>query len=442
MAHDQCRDVIKALNDSNNIVVLCGAGVSVSCGIPDFRSKNGLYNTLNAKGFGLDCAEDLFDLQFFSENPAPFYRFSKALFPGVVSPSLTHRFLGRLESNKKLLRCYTQNIDNLEESGGVSEDKIVYAHGSLKAARCLSCGSMYRAADIYSNVMAGTVPLCTAAKKISASKKRKLLSEGKNEDPDGSSNSGGNSDKKMPPIMRRSSRQSSINAFEVIQRNQGLGLGVLGGNCCSGVLKPTVTFFGESLEKSVSTSLNKDKKKVDCLIVIGTSLSVAPMSKIIDFFDADITRILINRNEIKTGSSKFSYTLLGNCDDVIRYLSDRLNWDDIVETAVEPGEERIKAPEQVAPGVLSFLGGEKVEDSSHDLKAKKTTTDDEQPLVRTVSVICDGCGDNITNVWTCTTCFDHDLCFKCHKSRQPEAKIEATCVFVYEEVEAEVVIKK
>lgn len=35
---DDACDLIKK---SSNIIVLSGAGVSVSCGIPDFRSKNG-----------------------------------------------------------------------------------------------------------------------------------------------------------------------------------------------------------------------------------------------------------------------------------------------------------------------------------------------------------------------------------------------------------------
>ena len=39
-----------------------------------------------------------------------------------------------------LLRVYTQNIDGLETAAGVSDKKMVYAHGSLKWAKCMRCG--------------------------------------------------------------------------------------------------------------------------------------------------------------------------------------------------------------------------------------------------------------------------------------------------------------
>ncbi len=40
-------DAVELIKKSKNIVVLTGAGVSVSCGIPDFRSKNGIYSRLS-----------------------------------------------------------------------------------------------------------------------------------------------------------------------------------------------------------------------------------------------------------------------------------------------------------------------------------------------------------------------------------------------------------
>jgi NAD+-dependent protein deacetylase sirtuin 1 len=41
------QDVVALLQQAKKIVVLAGAGISVSCGIPDFRSENGIYSVRN-----------------------------------------------------------------------------------------------------------------------------------------------------------------------------------------------------------------------------------------------------------------------------------------------------------------------------------------------------------------------------------------------------------
>ena len=44
MTKEQLARLKKYITESNNIVFFGGAGVSTESGIPDFRSKNGLYN--------------------------------------------------------------------------------------------------------------------------------------------------------------------------------------------------------------------------------------------------------------------------------------------------------------------------------------------------------------------------------------------------------------
>lgn len=56
------------------ICVLTGAGISCNAGIPDFRSPvTGIYN--NLEEYHLPTPESMFELAFFRENPAVFYRF-------------------------------------------------------------------------------------------------------------------------------------------------------------------------------------------------------------------------------------------------------------------------------------------------------------------------------------------------------------------------------
>lgn len=64
-------DAVELIRKSQRILVLTGAGISVSCGIPDFRSKNGLYAQLKEAGqYDLDDPQEMFDIHYFKQNPA------------------------------------------------------------------------------------------------------------------------------------------------------------------------------------------------------------------------------------------------------------------------------------------------------------------------------------------------------------------------------------
>jgi NAD-dependent SIR2 family protein deacetylase len=55
---------------------MTGAGISVSSGIPDFRTPGtGLYD--NLKEYDLPRPEALFDINYFINNPKPFYKYAK-----------------------------------------------------------------------------------------------------------------------------------------------------------------------------------------------------------------------------------------------------------------------------------------------------------------------------------------------------------------------------
>jgi len=150
-----------------NILVVSGAGVSVSAGIPDFRSPGtGLYD--NLQKYNLPFPEAVFDLQYYSKRPKAFCQLAHELWPGMgkFQPTLTHSFLVLLAKKGLLLRNYSQNIDGLEYLAGLPSDKLVECHGHFRTASCISCG---KAADIAyvkeTMVMKQDVPTCQRCKK-------------------------------------------------------------------------------------------------------------------------------------------------------------------------------------------------------------------------------------------------------------------------------------
>jgi len=151
-------DIAKHIKEASNVLVLTGAGVSVSCGIPDFRSKDGVYARLAVDFPDLPDPQAMFDIQYFRKDPRPFFKFAKEIYPGQFSPSPCHKFINCLEKSGKLLRNYTQNIDTLEQVAGIS--KVVQCHGSFATASCTKCKSKLSAEHVRSDIMNQKIPIC------------------------------------------------------------------------------------------------------------------------------------------------------------------------------------------------------------------------------------------------------------------------------------------
>ncbi|KAG8526556.1 uncharacterized protein KY384_008757 [Bacidia gigantensis] len=114
----------------------------------DFRSKNGLYSSqaslkrshsdaFNASPVKENAhpphpsnikAKDLFNANLWKDDSSTseFYRFISSLRQSIhkeaSSTTAAHRFIRTLRDRQKLVRCYTQNIDGLEEQMDLSTD--------------------------------------------------------------------------------------------------------------------------------------------------------------------------------------------------------------------------------------------------------------------------------------------------------------------------------
>ena len=137
--------LIEYIKECNNIVFFGGAGVSTESGIPDFRSKDGLYN------MKYDYPpEEILSHTFFVHNPEEFYRFYKDKLNSLkYEPNITHKVLAKLEEIGKLTSVVTQNIDGLHQKAG--SKKVLELHGSVLRNYCTKCNTFYDANYIFNS---------------------------------------------------------------------------------------------------------------------------------------------------------------------------------------------------------------------------------------------------------------------------------------------------
>ncbi|KAL4804658.1 DHS-like NAD/FAD-binding domain-containing protein [Aspergillus unguis] len=141
------------------ILVLTGAGISTSAGIPDFRSPtSGLYAKLAP--LQLPYPEAIFHISYFRHTPEPFYAIARARHPRNLKPTISHAFLALLEKKGLLGYVFSQNIDRLEVDAGVPEGKLLNVHGNWKGQGCIICKARYPDDLMKSAIQSGQVPVC------------------------------------------------------------------------------------------------------------------------------------------------------------------------------------------------------------------------------------------------------------------------------------------
>ncbi|KAJ8520304.1 hypothetical protein ONZ45_g2882 [Pleurotus djamor] len=327
-------DAVQLIQSSRRIILLTGAGISVSCGIPDFRSRNGLYASLKENGdYDLDDPQQMCMISslFWESNSevslgstfitsARIHQsvnnfasrtthadcssftcrssFASQIYPSNFVPSPCHRFIKVVEDNGQLLRNYTQNIDTLETLAGVKN--VLQCHGSFATATCIQCRTTVEGSAIEADIMKRRVPLC------------RLCNCSPPADPQSKSQKPGKSKSRSKKKRRGQWDSEEEDGSDSPQYP-------------AGIMKPDITFFGEKLSSNFDHCLAADRSQVDLLLVIGTSLKVAPVSDILYHLPHSVPQILINKTPIRHINPDI--VLLGDADVVVSHLCHKLGWD-------------------------------------------------------------------------------------------------------------------
>ena len=143
------------INECQNIVFFGGAGVSTESGVKDYRSKDGLYNTV--KEYGVS-PETILSRSFFFSNPDIFYDFFRKYFIIEAEPNAAHKALAALEEMGKLKAVITQNIDRLHAAAG--SKNVIELHGTTSKFYCSVCRKDEDGFTVTEVIKSGKVPRC------------------------------------------------------------------------------------------------------------------------------------------------------------------------------------------------------------------------------------------------------------------------------------------
>ena len=242
MSEDQKLNKFADILDSSEYVVfLGGAGVSTESGIPDFRSKNGLYHRKNKK-FSAYKPEYLLSYDCLKHKPEVFFDYYRNnLDARTVEPNPAHLKLAEMEKRGQLIGVVTQNIDGLHQKAG--SKNVQEIHGTIWRNYCISCGAEYDENYIFDSN--DKIPVCEKCGKMV-----------------------------RPNDIRTPPASGSL------------------------LMSNDVTLYGEFLPEEAYQNAINMMNSADCLIIGGTSLEVGSAAQLAHLFHGEHL-IIINKGKTK-----------------------------------------------------------------------------------------------------------------------------------------------
>jgi NAD-dependent deacetylase len=145
-------EAVARLRAARAAVAFTGAGISTASGLPDFRSPQGLWATVDPATVASRSA--------FERDPRRFYRFYRERLDQLrhAAPNAAHRALAALERAGRLRGVITQNVDGLHQAAG--SRRVVELHGNLREAVCPRCGALWPIAVVVEALAQDRLPLC------------------------------------------------------------------------------------------------------------------------------------------------------------------------------------------------------------------------------------------------------------------------------------------
>lgn len=216
-------DTLHRAMAERRFVVLTGAGISTSSGIPDYRDSEGVRRGKAPMMY-----------QEFLATPQARRRYWARAMLGwprvrIAQPNQAHLALATLQQRERISGLITQNVDTLHDQAG-SHD-VIELHGSLHRVLCLDC-LQHSGRDVIQHVMEVENPYLAGVDAVQA--------------PDG--------DTLLDPAFEERFRVPRCP------------------HCSGERLKPDVVFFGENVAPPTAAKAMAAVEHAEGLLVVGSSL--------------------------------------------------------------------------------------------------------------------------------------------------------------------------
>nr|5OJ7_A Chain A, NAD-dependent protein deacylase [Xenopus tropicalis]5OJN_A Chain A, NAD-dependent protein deacylase [Xenopus tropicalis] len=221
---EQLQDFV---SQSQRLFVMTGAGISTESGIPDYRSEGvGLYSRTERRP--IQHSE-------FVQSQAARRRYWARNFVGWPSfsshePNSAHVNLCKWERAGRLHWLVTQNVDALHTKAG--QCRLSELHGCTHRVICLGCQTVTKRSELQERFL--------------------NLNPSWNEQAHG-----------LAPDGDVFLTDEQVSDFQVPACTK-----------CGGILKPQVTFFGDTVNRGFVFSIYEQMKQADAMLIVGSSLQV------------------------------------------------------------------------------------------------------------------------------------------------------------------------
>ncbi|KAG9487328.1 hypothetical protein GDO78_007277 [Eleutherodactylus coqui] len=213
---------------SQRLFVMTGAGISTESGIPDYRSE----------GVGLYARTEQRPIQHaeFVRSQAARKRYWARNFVGWPQfsshqPNAAHLALANWENTGKLHWLVTQNVDALHAKAG--QRHVTELHGCTHRVICLGCHTVIKRSELQEKFIA------------------------------------------LNPFWNEQAYGVAPDGDVFLTDEQVSHFRVPSCDTCGGILKPQVTFFGDTVSRELVYSLYERLSEADAMLIVGSSLEVS-----------------------------------------------------------------------------------------------------------------------------------------------------------------------